>query len=214
MVLSKEDLAQEFDRQVQVLIDKEYPALAKISKEDFVTLFSPLKEKVTSLLVNQVDLEQGYLPFVIVLTEELISAEEKMAKTELKGKVGITKLFPHESTDFSVIEKVSLPSSVYLLVDIDRGKDSLNIAPEDAFKLIEQEDRSVLTIDEGIAVITMFPEFLMKNNCFSLLGSRNPSDQRVPAIWINASKQPNLGWCWDRNPHTWLGSASAKERIS
>lgn len=52
-------------------------------------------------------------------------------------------------------------------------------------------------------------EFLMKNNCFSLLASRHPGDKRVPAIWINAQKQPNLGWCRVGNPHTWHGSASA-----
>jgi len=80
-------------------------------------------------------------------------------------------------------------------------------------KIIKESHRSPLTIEEGVAIVTHYPEYLMKNNCFSLLASRHPGDKRVPAIWINAQKQANLGWCWDGNPHTWLGSASCRHRI-
>ncbi len=80
-------------------------------------------------------------------------------------------------------------------------------------KRLDRPNRSPLTIDEGVAIVTQFPEFLMKNNCFSLLASRHTGNQRVPAIWINANKNPNLGWCWDGNPHTWLGSASCSNRL-
>ena len=129
------------------------------------------------------------------------------------NKNGIIKLDPKSPEDFSVIDSITLPEGdVYLLIDVDRGKESLNITPENALKEIISNNRSPLTIDEGIALITHFPDFLIKNNCFSLLASRS-NDQRVPAIWIS-EKQPKLGWCWDRNPHTWLGSASCKERIS
>ena len=68
-----------------------------------------------------------------------------------------------------------------------------------------------LTIDEGIAILTHHPDFLQKNNCFSLLASRC-GDQRVPAMWISGGA-PRLGWCWAGNPHTWLGSASCRSRI-
>jgi len=100
-----------------------------------------------------------------------------------------------------------------LLLDIDRGKETINIRPADAFVIINEKARSPLTIDEGVALITHFPEFLKKNNCFSLLASRCPGNKRVPAIWINAQKQANLGWCWDGNPHAWLGSVSCQQRI-
>jgi hypothetical protein len=35
----------------------------------------------------------------------------------------------------------------------------------------------------------------------------------VPALWI-ADRAPKLGWCWDGNPHTWLGTASAAHRLA
>lgn len=103
--------------------------------------------------------------------------------------------------------------TLYLLVDIDRGKESINLPPSEAMKIIVGHKRSPLTIDEGIAIVTQYPEFLMENNCFSLLASRIPGNKQVPAIWINGEKRPNLGWCWDGNPHTWLGSASCRYRI-
>ena len=204
---------QELVRQIENLIQKGYPELMGKTKTEFKEMLMSLNEKLPVQL-PEIDLENGKLPFVIVIKNELISAEKMMEKVSLKDKEGITKLFPHTSTDFSVIDTVVLPQdSVYLLINIDRGKETLNVRPEDAFKMIESQNRTPLTIDEGIALVTHFPDFLIKNNCFSLLASRHKGDQRVPAIWINAKKHPNLGWCWDRNPHTWLGSASAEQRI-
>ncbi len=163
---------------------------------------------------SDVDIENGQLPFVIVLKSELVDAEQIMSAVEREGKAGITKLFPHEPKDFQTLESVAIPNSMaYLLIDIDRGKATLNVRPQDALITIQAADRTPLTIDEGIALITQYPEFLIKNNCFSLLASRVAGNQRVPAIWINGEKSANLGWCWDGNPHTWIGSASAGKRI-
>jgi len=56
------------------------------------------------------------------------------------------------------------------------------------------------------------PDALHARTAYSLLASRM-GDQRVPALWMSYGA-PRLGWCWDRNPHTWLGSASAAARIT
>ena len=79
--------------------------------------------------------------------------------------------------------------------------------PADAMPVIRSRGRTPLTIDEGIAVVTHAPHLLEKNKCFMLSGSRR-NDRRVPALWIS-ERAPKLGWCWDGNPHTWLGVASA-----
>lgn len=196
---------EEFDKQVQYLIDKGYPQAAIEKAKELKIL--------TKDIDGEIDLETGKLPFVIVVTEKLIDLDDAMTKIEKNNKPGISKLKPFTSKDFETRDFVQIPSSVYLLVDIDRGKESLNVRPEDALKEIQKQNRSPLTIAEGVAIVTHYPEYLMKNNCFSLLGSRKTGTQHVPAIWINAAKQANLGWCWDRNPHTWLGSASANERL-
>lgn len=205
---------EEFDRQIENLVLKGYPKIAGITEQNFRQLFSPLKNCLETLSQDTLDLENGHLPFVIVVKNELVSTNQAMSLTRKNNQRGITKLYPLEPLDFKTVQDVMIPSSqVYLLLDIDRGKSTLNQKPSHALNEIISNHRSPLTIDEGVAIITHYPEFLMKNNCFSLLASRHEPDQRVPAIWINGNKQPNLGWCWNGNPHTWLGSASCSKRI-
>lgn len=212
--MSKSGILQEFERQQENLIQKGYVQASGLTESKFLNLTTPLKDEIEKIPTSAVDLENGKLPFTLVVQSTLIPTESAMAVVSKEGKTGIVKLFPLKPEDFQAIEEVQVPKNpVYLLIDIDRGKESLNIRPKDAFKTILEKGRSPLTIDEGIALITQFPEFLIKNNCFSLLGSRHAGDQRVPAIWINAAKNPNLGWCWNGNPHTWLGSASCGSRV-
>lgn len=208
------DISREFERQIENLIATGYPKLAGLTEKDFVKLLQPLGLLMGGIKVAEPDLEKGYLPFVIVVKNELVSTESMLEKTRFNGRPGTANLNPLTPGDFKIIEGMSIPkSNVYLIADVDRGLDSVGVTPENALAMIKRKHRFPLTIDEGIAVVTQFPHFLMKNNCFSLLASRTGKDQRVPALWINSAKQANLGWCWDRNPHTWLGSASTKTRI-
>lgn len=209
-----QQLLKEFERQVTNLINKNYPTVIGVSEKEFIENIDGLKHKVENIKTVELDFEKGTITFVIVVKSESIGAEKTMPLAEKGGKKGVTILRPHTSNHFKTIDEVSIPNcSIYLLVDIDRGKESINLPPSDARKMINDSGRSPLTIDEGIAIVTHFPDFLKKNNCFSLLASRTGVDKRVPAIWINAKKEPNLGWCWDGNPHTWLGSASCGSRI-
>lgn len=211
--MDQKNVTREFDRQIDNLL-KKYPVVASIVEKDFFKKIEVLRNKLERLPLTEIDLEKGKLPFVLVVKNQLMTSEEMMNLAVKDGNNGVTILRPITSQNFKTIAEVFIPEEmIYLLVDIDRGKENINLPPNEALVLIMKEERSPLTIDEGIAVVTHFPEFLVKNNCFSLLASRTGKDQRVPAIWINARKQPNLGWCWDGNPHTWLGSASCSTRI-
>lgn len=194
--MTEKSLRQLFDQQVDTLIQKGYPEAAKLSEETFYQLLAPLKSKLASTVTFEIDYELGRLPFVIVVKNELVSAKLAMSQVTKDDHAGMIKLYPCAPEDFRPIARLLLPPAmVYLLTDIDRGKETINQAPRSALPLIQTVRRSPLTIDEGIAVVTHFPDFLRKNNCFSLLASRRPGDKRVPAIWINAKKQPHLGWC-------------------
>ena len=207
-----ENLLKEFDRQVENLVHLGYPKIAGISEEEFTSRVRPLKEKVAPLDMPVINLEQGHLPFVIVIKEKFIPVEKMMTLVERESKKGIVNLYPIEPDSFQPNEEITVRGGIaYLLVDIDRGIETINIPPQDALPLIKAKGRSPLTIEEGIAIVTHYPEFLIKNNCYSLLASRC-GDARVPAIWISEGS-PKLGWCWNGNPHTWLGSASCKNRI-
>lgn len=121
-----------------------------------------------------------------------------------------TTMEPDDVARFVPIDGIELPSTPYHLVDVDLGQGTLNVTPDDALATIAAQGRSPLTIDEGLAILAQDPEVLRTQNAFSLLGSRC-GDRRVPALWLSRGS-PRLGWCWAGNPHTWLGSASCKER--
>ncbi len=209
--MNQTEIYNEFDRQLQTIIKNKYAELVHISEDQLIDQVTSLKTKLPDSLPD-IDIDTGKLPFVIVLNTGNTATEKMMDAVNYGGKTGVVNLYPIASEKFITIDKVSLPNtSAYLLMNIDRGRATVNITPEKALQIIEKENRSPLTIDEGLAIMTHFPQFLIKNNCFSLLASRC-GDQRVPAIWIS-EKRPKLGWCWDRNPHTWLGSASCATRI-
>jgi hypothetical protein len=205
-------MLKEFDRQLNNLVQKCYPEAARMTVEQFLKYVEPLKRKISEFVVPEVDLEKGQLPFVIVITNNLVATEKAMSLVEREGNMGFIRMYPVETDSFKPIGGVNIPNQMaYLLLDIDRGKDTTNIAPNDALKIIQKRKRSPLTIDEGIAILTQYPDFLKKNNCFSLLGSRR-CDKRVSALWIGDGR-PRLGWCWAGTPHTWLGSASCDSRV-
>jgi hypothetical protein len=197
----------ELDRQVRNLIALGYPALAGLSEAAFKALFAPLRPACERL-----DAAPDRVPFVVVVTRDLVGPEAAMPLTALKGKAGFIDFKPGGLETFLPLAELGVPEGpVYLLLDVDTGTETLNVTPNDALETIRAQGRTPLTIDEGVALLTQFPERLRKNHCFSLLGSRS-GDRRVPALWISQGR-PKLGWCWAGNPHTWLGSASCGARL-
>jgi hypothetical protein len=198
-----------FDTQLEALVLKGYPALLGQTADAFRTKLEGLRPHIATLEPTDINLETGKLPFAIVVG---VSPAEAFARLQYNGKPGVLSLYPASLEEFHTRPDVTIPEGeAYLLTGIDRGAATLNVTPETALETICSQGRSPLTVLEGIAVLTQYPQFLQKNNCFSLLASRR-GDQRVPALWISGH-QAKLGWCWDRNPHTWLGSASCAARV-
>ncbi|GAA4982888.1 hypothetical protein HD597_009970 [Nonomuraea thailandensis] len=197
----------EFDRQVRTLIDLGYPAMAGLGP----ATLAPLRELAVRHGGTTCDPEGGRVPFVLVLSREIAPIEQTMPLTTVHGrrKPG----FVDHSFEPGALERfvaVSEVEQVYLLFDVERGEEFCGAVPSAAMNVIAARGRTLLTIEEGIALITHFPQLLAKNKCFSLGGSRC-GDRRVPALWISRNA-PKLGWCWEGNPHTWLGMASAGGR--
>jgi hypothetical protein len=197
----------EFDRQAENLVRTGYPELAGLDEDAFFEHIAPLRAKIADIETGK-----GPIPFVIVIRSELVASEPGMRLVELDGKRGFVDMNPTGPHEFSVTKDVQMPEGpAYLVTDIATGEDTLNVTPDEAIKTIRRQGRSPLTIDEGVAILTHYPEILGTKNAFSILGSRR-GDRRVPAFWISRGS-PRLGWCWAGNPHTWLGSASCGSRV-
>jgi Family of unknown function (DUF5701) len=195
------DVGTEFDRQVENLLAKGYPALACLDEDAFLDHVAPLAERVPESAAD------GRIAFAIVIRSDLVANASAMRRAG-----GFVDMNPTEPAAFTTIPAVDVPDgAAYLVLDVDAGGDLLSVTPDDALETIRTRGRSPLTIDEGIAVLTHFPGVLKTRNAFSILGSRR-DDRRVPALWVSKGG-PRLGWCWAGNPHTWLGSASCAGRV-
>ncbi|MGX1881648.1 DUF5701 family protein [Streptomyces sp. NPDC055287] len=209
------DAGTEFDRQVDTLADMGYPALAGMTETAFRGLVEPLRATVLARAATLEPPAEGKIPFLLVVTRALVPLEESVPLTTLAGKSapGVIERFyaPGELERFVTLKELAVPEGeVYVAFDVDRGEEFCGVVPLNALEAIAERDRTPLTIEEGIALITQYPRALAKNKCFSLGGTRL-GDRRVPALWISKGA-PKLGWCWEGNPHTWLGMASAGGR--
>lgn len=206
------------EEQVNRLVELGYPQLARHTEEAFRVMLAPLVEAAKDL-----DLppgREGRARYVVVVTRDLVDPYATVPLLRLMGrngplgKPGVVDR-NHAEGDLATyhpLEELAVPPvPAYLLVDVERGEEFCGVRPEDALPVIRSRGRTPLTIDEGIAVVTHAPHLLEKNKCFMLSGSRR-HDRRVPALWIS-ERAPKLGWCWDGNPHTWLGVASAGARV-
>ncbi|WP_025088176.1 DUF5701 family protein [Mycobacteroides abscessus] len=188
----------EFDRQFTRLRELGYPVTEHATA---------LRARATDPGPSHVD-PDDHIPFVLVVPGT--DYEQTAPLMSLNERNGFHAM---DDGDVDVYRSiVQTPEQAYLLTDIDTGAEFRTVTPETALKTILARGRTPLTIDEGIALVVVRPDMLRKNKCFSLAASRGKG-QRVPAIWIS-DRRPKLGWCWDRNPHTWLGTASCGGRIA
>jgi hypothetical protein len=208
----------EFDRQRNVVLTRGYPAIVGMSPDQLTACLEPLRG-IAHKAAGQFPQASttSHASFVVVVSAALARAEDLVPATRLAGGSAPGIVDCNHGDDglasYLPLPDLKVPAApVYLMVDVERGEEFCGVRPADALPQILDRDRTPLTIHEGIALVTQFPGMLEKNRCFMLAGSRR-SDRRVPAMWISG-KAPKLGWCWDGNPHSWLGTASAGSRVA
>jgi hypothetical protein len=205
--------------QTDRLVELGYPGLAGLGEAAFRDVVAPLEAALPAVLLRDLPGTDGpgTMPFVLVVTRDLVRPEDTVPLLRLAGGAKPGVLDRNHGADglagYHPLPDLEVPAApAYLLLGIDRGEEFCGVRPADALPVIRGRGRTPLTIDEGIAVVTHAPHLLEKNKCFMLSGSRR-DDRRVPALWIS-ERAPKLGWCWDGNPHTWLGVASAAGRAA
>jgi hypothetical protein len=201
------DHGPELERQVDTLLGKGYPALSGLDQAGFVELFEPLRALLLAIEVA----DRSSWPFVVVVPAGLVPTAAAVERWEVRGRAGWTDM-ADEIEQYRPVEGADAPSRrPYLLLDVSTGPETLRVSPADALPMIRAAGRTPLTVDEGVALVTQFPEALTERNAFQAVGSR-AGNKRIPSFWISKGA-PRLGWCWEGNPHSWLGSASAAKRL-
>ena len=91
--MTDNNLIQEFNRQVENLLQKNYPEAAGMSVDSFKKLLEPLSEKIKAVHDFEVDFETGTLPFVIVIKKDVVDSEKAMERVERLGKKVLQSYF-------------------------------------------------------------------------------------------------------------------------
>jgi hypothetical protein len=203
-------LTKSFDEQVQHLVALGYPTMLGCPAELFRQRLEGLRAHVPAGAPGM-DVEQGTAAWVLVVHSAVAPVDATLPRIVRRGHAAIERLFPRAPGFFRPLPDLSAHAGqAYLLLGVDRGNASLNAVPRQAQERIAADGRTPLMLEEGVALLTQYPEMLQPNRCFMMLGSRG-DDKRVPALWLSG-KQPKLGWCWEGNPHTWLGFATCGSR--
>ena len=195
----------EFDRQIDALVQTGLPERLDLADGCFRAWLEPLRDQLPAAGPSG----EG-IPFVVVLPD--LPVVEVLGAVHTVGGTGFTTMDAEDLARFRPLPELDVPTTPYLLRDVDPGPDTLNLPPSEALPRITATGRSPLTVAEGLSVLVSDPGVLRSRNCFSLLGSR-AGDKRVPALWVSA-RRPRLGWCYQGAPHTWLGSASCGGRVA
>ena len=199
------------EQQIETLVTMGYPDMMSCEPRRFRERLMSLAPYVNDRRLSRSDVANGAVDFVLVIHHPAAPVEATLPLVARDGKTAVERLYPRTPDFFKPVDSLhEAIGDAYLLLDVDRGNQTLNMVPVDAQERIAACGRTPLTIEEGIALLTQFPDQLQPNRCFMMLGSRGP-DKRVPALWLSG-KQPKLGWCWEGNPHTWLGFATAGGR--
>lgn len=204
----------EFDRQVATYASLGVPGLHGMSAAAFDDLVRPLREVAHTRPAGGPTTEPGdpgRLPFVLVVPG--VPAERLMPLTRQAARAGYVDMRPVDSSVFQPAPGAAVPDTPYVAWDVDTGRATLNLHPADAGAWLASRERLPLTIDEGIAVLLLNPGLLRAANCYQMLASRDGS-KRIPSLWVTSAGRPRLGWCYERMPHTWLGSASCAARAT
>ena len=195
--------SEEASRQLDRIVALGYADVADMSEDAFRALAQPL---IAAL--EHSDLGSDIL---LIPTRELVSPESLIARTSINRMAGFTTMPPRDIASFLPQDGFSPPEGpFYLVVEPHTGTCYINREPDVARKLIDSDERLPLTLEEGLAIATQHPEWLLEKNGFNLLGSRS-ADGRVPSIWMSQNA-PRLGAVWPNSRHTWLGNAYCMAR--
>ena len=195
--------SEEASRQLDSIVALGYADVADMSEDAFRALAQPL---IAAL--EHSDLGGDIL---LIPKRELVSPESLIARTSINRMAGFTTMPPRDIASFLPQDGFTPPEGpFYLVVEPHTGTCYINREPDVARKLIDSDERLPLTLEEGLAIATQHPEWLLEKNGFNLLGSRS-ADGRVPSIWMSQNA-PRLGAVWPNSRHTWLGNAYCMAR--
>jgi hypothetical protein len=152
-------LLELFSRQINTIIERKFHAPTGLSESDFINRqIMPLKQL---LVKNDKDskIDESRIPIVVVVPHTIVPLSYQLERIrESINDIQLEHLIKAEW--FENAKGVSTPDKPYLLLDVETGYAMKNTTPKKCVQSFRDEGRFALTVDEGIALISHFPEVL------------------------------------------------------
>jgi len=148
-----------FHKQLSRIIERKFHIIANLSESDFINHYlMPLKEFIVGCHA-ETDFRENRIPLLIVVPHNTVSLSHQF--DSIRESINDKPLeYIIKPEWFENAKGVSTPNKPYLLLDVETGYAMKNITPKKCVEIFKGEGRFPLTIDEGTAIITHFPEVL------------------------------------------------------
>jgi hypothetical protein len=152
-------LVELFSLQIKTIIEKKFHLPTGLSESDFINRhIMPLKQ----LLVNNdkdTKIDESCIPILVVVPHTIVPLSYQLER--IRESIHDIQLEHTTKPEwFENAKGVSTPDKPYLLVDVESGYTMKNTTPKKCAQIFRDEGRFALTIEEGIALISHFPEVL------------------------------------------------------
>ena len=150
---------QLFYKQLNRIIERKFHIVANLSESDFIDHYiMPLNELIIEGHI-ETDFRENRIPLLIVVPHNIVPLSYQLDS--------LRKIIDEKHLEYIIkpewfenVKGVSTPDKPYLLLDVETGYAMKNITPKKCVETFNSEGKFALTIDEGLSLITHFPEVL------------------------------------------------------
>ncbi|MFP3867835.1 MAG: DUF5701 family protein [Desulfobacteraceae bacterium] len=221
-------------KQVNRIIANKFHLAAGLSEAEFISNYIKPLEPLLGNIEGGTELTGNRLPILIVVPHNIVSLSYQLKS--VRESLNDTQMeYIIKPEWFKNAKEVMTPDQPYLLGDVETGYAMINTAPKRCVEALHQQGRFPLTIDEGLALITHFPEVLeshwidlpgseLIHKCAGqdaqqrgMLGALPPAFAQatfVPALYYKYYNSLRLYYVYEMNETPYSGSASGARRLA
>jgi hypothetical protein len=152
-------LREIFSQQINTIIERKFHIPTGLSDNDFIDRhIMPLEQL---LVKNDKDTkrDESRIPILVVVPHTIVPLSYQLER--IRESINDMQLEHIIKTEwFENAQGVSTPDKPYLLLDVETGYAMKNTTPKKCVQSFRDAGRFALTVDEGIALISHFPEVL------------------------------------------------------
>jgi hypothetical protein len=227
-------LKELFLSQVNRILNRKFYSAAGLSENDFLKNYlTPLEQLLKESFASRM-MKVNRIPILIVVPRNIVSLSYQLKSIRESIKDTLLEYIIQPEW-FKNAEGVLTPDKPYLLLDVETGYEMINTAPKRCVEAFNEAGRFALTMDEGLAIVTHFPEVLA-SHWVDLPGSklihhlagqdaqRRGASDALPPGFAKTTFVPTLNYKYynslrlnyvsEDNETPYSGSASCAQRLA